>query len=84
MLEICNLQRKSPIRLHRENLGLAKAAEDFGAEYFGSGGTEMTGAYSSDQPLKKEQMDIIQGSWNKGRTTGRHETCCRLDSNIHE
>ena len=64
MLEICNLQRKSPIRLHRENLGLAKAAEDFGAEYFGSGG-QMTGILSSDQPLKKEQMDIIQGSWNK-------------------
>jgi len=63
MLEICNLQRKSPIRLHRENLGLAKAAEEFGAEYFGSGG-QMTGILSSDQPLKKEQMDIIQGSWN--------------------
>ena len=63
MLEICNLQRKSPIRLHRENLGLAKSAEEFGAEYFGSGG-QMTGILSSDQPLKKEQMDIIQGSWN--------------------
>jgi len=63
MLEICNLQRKSPIRLHRENLGLAKAAEEFGAEYFGSGG-QMTGILSSDQPLRKEQMDIIQGSWN--------------------
>mgnify|MGYP003625585914 FL=1 len=66
MLEICNLQRKSPIRLHRENLGLAKAAENFGAEYFGSGG-QMTGILSSDQPLKKEQMDIIQGSWNKAQ-----------------
>ena len=63
MLEICNLQRKSPIRLHRENLGLAKAAEEFGSEYFGSGG-QMTGILSSDQPLKKEQMDLIQGSWN--------------------
>lgn len=63
MLEICNLQRKSPIRLHRENLGLAKSAEEFGAEYFGSGG-QMTGILSSDQPLKKEQMDLIQGSWN--------------------
>ena len=64
MLAICNLQRKSPIRLHRENLGLAKAAQDFGANYFGSDG-QMTGILSSDQPLKKEQMDIIQGSWNK-------------------
>ena len=66
MLEICNLQRKSPIRLHRENLGLAKAAENFGSEYFGSGG-QMTGILSSDQPLKKEQMDVIQGSWNKAQ-----------------
>jgi len=66
MLEICNLQRKSPIRLHRENLGLAKSAEEFGAEYFGSGG-QMTGILSSDQPLKKEQMDIIQQSWNRAQ-----------------
>ena len=66
MLEICNLQRKSPIRLHRENLGLAKSAENFGAEYFGSNG-QMTGILSSDQPLKKEQMDMIQGSWNKSQ-----------------
>jgi HK97 family phage portal protein len=64
MLEVCNLQRKSPIRLHRENLGLAKAAQDFGANYFGSDG-QMTGILSSDQPLTKEQMTVIQGSWNK-------------------
>ena len=65
MLEICNLMRMSPIRLHRENLGLAKSAQDFGAEYFGQSG-QMTGVLSSEQPLKKEQMDIIQGSWNNG------------------
>jgi len=65
MLEICNLQRMSPIRLHRENLGLAKSAQDFGAEYFGQSG-QMTGVLTSEQPLKKEQMDMIQGSWNHG------------------
>lgn len=65
MLTICNLFRMSPIRLHRENLGLAKSAQDFGSEYFGSSG-QMTGVLTSDQPLKKEQMDIIQGSWNNG------------------
>ena len=69
MLEICNLQRKSPIRLHRENLGLAKAAQDFGSSYFGSDG-QMTGILSSDQPLKKEQMEVIQGSWNKSSGQG--------------
>jgi len=65
MLEICNLFRMSPIRLHRENLGLAKSAQDFGSEYFGQSG-QMTGVLTSEQPLKKEQMDMIQGSWNNG------------------
>tara|TARA_R110001599_G_scaffold9264_1_gene45785 strand:+ start:456 stop:1676 length:1221 start_codon:yes stop_codon:yes gene_type:complete len=65
MLEICNLLRMSPIRLHRENLGLAKSAQDFGSEYFGQSG-QMTGVLTSEQPLKKEQMDMIQGSWNNG------------------
>jgi HK97 family phage portal protein len=69
MLEICNMHRKSPIALHRENLGLARSAQEFGSEYFGSGG-QMTGILSSDQPLKKEQMDVIQQSWNKANTQG--------------
>lgn len=64
MLEICNMLRMSPIRLHRENMGLAKAAQDFGSEYFGQKG-QMTGVLASDQPLRKEQMDIIQNSWNQ-------------------
>lgn len=64
MLEICNMFRMSPIRLHRENMGLAKAAQDFGSEYFGQKG-QMTGVLASDQPLRKEQMDIIQNSWNQ-------------------
>jgi hypothetical protein len=64
MLEICNMLRMSPIRLHRENMGLAKAAQDFGSEYFGQKG-QMTGVLASDQPLRKEQMDVIQNSWNQ-------------------
>ena len=63
MLEVCNMHRMSPIRLHRENIGLAKAAQDFGSEYFGQKG-QMTGVLASDQPLRKEQMDVIQNSWN--------------------
>ena len=63
MLELCNMHRMSPIRLHRENIGLAKAAQDFGSEYFGQKG-QMTGVLASDQPLRKEQMDVIQNSWN--------------------
>lgn len=68
MLEICNLYRKSPIQLHRENLGLAQAAQDYGSQYFGNGG-QMTGVLSSDQPLKSEQMQMLQGSWNASQTS---------------
>jgi len=67
MLEICNLYRRSPIQLHRENLGLAQAAQDYGSQYFGNGG-QMTGVLSSDQPLKAEQMEILQRSWNQSQT----------------
>jgi HK97 family phage portal protein len=44
-------------------MGLAKAAQDFGSEYFGQKG-QMTGVLASEQPLRKEQMDVIQNSWN--------------------
>ena len=64
MLEISCMNKMSPIRLHRENMGLAKAAQDFGSEYFGQKG-QMTGVLASDQPLRKEQMDVIQNSWNQ-------------------
>jgi HK97 family phage portal protein len=68
MLEICNLHCKSPIQLHRENLGLAQAAQDYGSQYFGNGG-QMTGVLSSEQPLKSEQMEMLQKSWNGSMTT---------------
>jgi len=68
MLEVCNLHRKSPIQLHRENLGLAQAAQDYGSQYFGNGG-QMTGVLSSDQPLKSEQMEMLQKSWNGSMTS---------------
>jgi len=68
MLEICNLQRRSPIQLHRENLGLTQAAQNYGSEYFGNGG-QMTGVLSSDQPLKGEQMETLQKSWNQSQTS---------------
>ena len=68
MLEICNMYGRSPIDLHRENLGLTQAAQDYGSEYFGNGG-QMTGVLSSDQPLKSEQMQMLQKSWNGSMTS---------------
>jgi len=63
MLVICNMERMSPIRLHAQNIGLAKAAEEYGMQYFSNGG-QMTGVLSSEQPLKNEQIEVIQQSWN--------------------
>lgn len=64
-----NLQRKSPIRLHRENLGLAAAAQSYGANWYADG--QMTGILSTDQPLRNEQMDAVRKSWQSqgGATT---------------
>lgn len=68
MLEISNLYGMSPIQLHRENLGLARSAQDYGAQYFGNGG-QMTGVLSADQPLKNEQVQVVQESWNASSST---------------
>lgn len=68
MLEVCNVYRMSPIAIHRENLGLAKAAQDYGSQYFGNGG-QMTGVLSSDTPLRSEQMEVIQKSWSNSMAT---------------
>jgi HK97 family phage portal protein len=68
MLEIFNLYKASPIMVHRDNLGLSKAVQDYGAQYFSNGG-QMTGVLSSDTPLRAEQMEVIQKSWNRSATT---------------
>lgn len=65
---IRNMYGKSPIELHRDLLGLAKAAQDFASEFFSSSGN-MTGILSSNEPLKKEQYDIIRESWNNASET---------------
>lgn len=63
MLCIYNMHRKSPIAIHRENLGLAANAQSFGSDYFESG--QATGILTTDQPLRNEQMQTIRDSWRK-------------------
>ena len=63
ILHVNNLYGKSPVELHRDLLGLAKSAQNFASEFFGSSGN-MTGILSSTEPLGKEQIDIIKDSWN--------------------
>ena len=63
MLCVKNMYGISVIEQHREIIGLAKAAQDYAAEFFGSSGN-MTGFLSSREPLRKEQIDVIRDSFN--------------------
>lgn len=63
-----SMQRKSPIRLHAENIGLAKAAQTYGAEWYSDG--QMTGILSTDQPLRAEQMNALRESWRNQSSAG--------------
>lgn len=68
MLCISNMVGLSPLRLQRDNIGLAKAAQDYGSEFFANGG-QMTGILSTEQPLKPQQVEAVQGQWNNSSTT---------------
>jgi HK97 family phage portal protein len=68
ILHISNLFGLSPIRLHRQNIGLSMAAKQYGNDFFGNGG-QMTGILASDQPLTATQMETMQMSWNESATT---------------
>lgn len=53
----------SPIELHRQNLGLAKSAENYGASFFGSGG-HVSGVLKVDKSLSDEQYQTLKQQWN--------------------
>ena len=63
MLCVKNMYGISIIEQHRDIIGLAKAAQDYAAEFFGSSGN-MTGFLSSREPLRKEQIDVVRESFN--------------------
>ena len=52
----------SPIRLAREGLGLAMAAEGFGARFFASGSL-MSGILQTEQRLTQDQANALKASW---------------------
>jgi HK97 family phage portal protein len=68
MLELYNMQRRSPIALHRDNLGLSVASKNFGKKYFEDG--QLTGVISTDQPLRKEQMKEVRDNWQDQGSAG--------------
>lgn len=70
----------APIRAARETIGLAFAAEQFGASLFGNGSLA-TGLLQTEQRLEPEQADELQRRW-KAKQSGlksAHETIV-LDS----
>lgn len=69
MLVLRNLHGKSPVKLHAEQLGLAKAATEWGSKYFANGG-QMTGVLSTDVPLKPEQREKLFDMWQRQKHHG--------------
>jgi HK97 family phage portal protein len=65
----------SPIRIAREGIGLALAAEEYGAKLFGSGSLA-TGILQTEQRLTPEQADVLQARWKAKRSGlgSAHET----------
>lgn len=65
----------SPIRIAREGIGLALAAEEYGAKLFGSGSLA-TGVLQTEQRLTPAQADQLQTRWKAKRTglASAHET----------
>ena len=57
----------SPIRMARQSLGLALAAEEYGAKLFGSGSLA-TGILQTEQRLTSEQADALHKQWNAKRS----------------
>lgn len=68
MLCVSNMVGLSPLRLQRDNIGLAKAAQDYGSDFFANGG-QMVGILSTEQPLKSQQVEQVQKQWNNSQQT---------------
>lgn len=64
----------SPIRAARQGLGLAMAAEEFGARFFGSGSLA-SGVLQTEQRLTQEQADALKDRWKErvGGLQNAHE-----------
>ena len=66
---------QSPIRTHMENLGLASAAMEYGARFFGSGGN-VGGFLMTDKSLSDDQYKRLKNTWSAqyGGIGNAHET----------
>lgn len=58
------LAGRSPVSILRESLGLTKAAEEFGARYFG-GGSQPGGILTTDSKLDPERARRMRDDWER-------------------
>lgn len=58
---VCGL---SPIRIASQGIGMALAAEEYGARLFGSGSLA-SGILQTEQRLKQEQADALSARWKR-------------------
>ncbi len=59
---VCGFRGVSLIDQHRESISLERAAENFGATFFGSGGN-VSGIIQTDHSLTDEQFERLAASW---------------------
>lgn len=70
----------SPIRAARQGLGLAMAAEEYGARLFGSGSLA-AGILQTEQRLDQDQADLLKARWEaKAKGLANAHTAVVLDS----
>lgn len=60
------LKGLSPVQLARQSIGLARAAEKYGAKFFGNGGRP-SGVLSSSTSLNPAQIDQMKNTWNQAQ-----------------
>lgn len=72
----------NPIRLARESLGLTKAAEMYGASFFGNS-SRPAGVLSTDQIMKDESFERVRKSWEEThRGSGNHHKVAILEAGL--
>lgn len=63
-ISLDGIKGKSPIEVSQDSIGLGLAAERFGSEFFANGAS-FNGFLSTEQAIKKEQLDVVAESWRK-------------------
>ena len=64
------LMGMSPVEWCRQSIGMGLAAQEYGAEFFGSGAGDMPGVIESPKVIASERLAEIAKQWQKRRQRG--------------